>query len=106
MAAAFSTRSWLPDSPYDPTEDALHSLTATAMGFAFAIGVALRLWHRKDDRLARAIDLVAILAAIGIPLAMSSFPIWDGLLQRGMFAIAYFWYGFELLNQGSAKSTE
>jgi hypothetical protein len=98
--AAFSTRSWLPDSPYDPVEDALHSFTATFMGFAFAIGVALRLRHRGASWPGRAVDLIAILAAVAIPLTMGAFPQWDGLLQRGMFAIAYVWYGFELLYQG------
>jgi hypothetical protein len=97
--AAFSTRPWLPGSAYDPVEDALHSFTATAMGFAFAIGAVLRLLHRGHDRCGRVMDLVAIVAAIAIPLAMSAFPEWDGLLQRGMFAIAYIWCGFELLDR-------
>lgn len=97
--AAFSTRPWLPDSAYDPVEDALHSFTATAMGFAFAIGAVLRLLQRRQDRYGRMVDLVAIVASVAIPLAMSALPEWDGLLQRGMFAIAYIWYGFELLDR-------
>ncbi len=99
--AAFSTRPWLPDITYDPIEDALHSFSATSMGFAFAIGVVLRLLHRGHDLSGRVMDLIAIVAAIAIPLAMSAFPEWDGLLQRGMFAIAYIWYGFELLHKGN-----
>ena len=99
--AAFSTRPWLPDITYDPIEDALHSLTATSMGFAFAIGAVLRLLHRGHDLSGRVMDLVAIVAAIAIPLAMSAFPEWDGLLQRGMFALAYIWYGFERLRNGN-----
>ena len=39
--AAFSHRPWLPDVPFDPIEDLLHSATATGMGFAFAVGVVL-----------------------------------------------------------------
>jgi hypothetical protein len=70
------------------------------MGFAFATGAVLRLLHRGRDLSGRAMDLVAIVAAVAIPLAMSAFPEWDGLLQRGMFAIAYVWYGFELLRAG------
>jgi len=50
-------------------------------------------------------DLVAVVAAIAIPLAMSALPEWDGLLQRGMFAIAYMWYGFELLRTGDKSTT-
>ena len=46
----------------------------------------------------RVADLVAVGAAIFVPLAMSFLPDWDGLLQRLMFAVAYLWYGLELLN--------
>lgn len=95
--AAFSTRPWLPGVPYDPVEDALHSFTATAMGFAFAIGVVLRLLRRREGLVSRVFDLVAVGSAIVIPLAMSALPEWQGLLQRGMFVIAYIWYGAESL---------
>jgi len=94
--ASFSVRPWLPEAAYDPVEDALHSFTATAMGFAFAIGVVLRLLHRGHDWSGRGIDLAAVAAAVAIPLSMNALPEWDGLLQRGMFAIAYTWYGIEL----------
>jgi len=87
--------------PYDPIEDALHSFTATAMGFAFALGVVLTYLQRGKDRLGRLIDLIAIIAAVAIPLAMSASPDWEGLFQRVMFAIAYIWYGAELLRQPS-----
>lgn len=97
--AVFSSRPWLPNQAYDPVEDALHSFTATAMGFAFAIGAGIRLWHRGQGRWGRFWDVVAIVASVAIPLAMSALPDWDGLLQRGMFATAYIWYGFELLHQ-------
>lgn len=69
------------------------------MGFAFAIGVGLRLWSRGQERAGWVLDVVAIAASVAIPLAMSALSDWDGLLQRSMFAIAYIWYGFELLNQ-------
>jgi len=97
--AAFSTRPWLPAASYDPVEDLLHSFTATAMGFAFAGGVVLRFMGREHDRPGRLIDVLAVLAAVVIPLAMSALPEWTGLLQRGMFAIAYFWYGSDLLRR-------
>ncbi|MFC2023578.1 DUF998 domain-containing protein [Chloroflexota bacterium] len=98
--AAFSTRPWFPDMTYDRIEDTLHSFAATSMGFAFAMGVLMRFLHRGQDLAGRVMDLIAIGAAVAIPLAMSAFPEWDGLLQRGMFATAYIWYGFELLRQG------
>lgn len=95
--AVFSSKPWLPNLPFDPVEDALHSFTATAMGFAFAIGVGLRLWHREDRRFGQALDVAAIAASVVIPLVMSALPDWDGLLQRCMFATAYLWYTHELL---------
>ena len=96
--AAFSARPWLPNLPYDPVEDWLHSFAATGMGFAFALGVGWRWWQRPWQARMRVADLVAVGASIFIPLAMSFLPDWDGLLQRLMFAVAYLWYGLELLN--------
>jgi hypothetical protein len=95
--SAFSTRPWLPNLPFDPIEDALHSFTASTMGFAFAIGVGVRFWHRKEQGRGRIFDAAAIAASIIIPLAMNALPDWDGLLQRIMFATAYTWYIHELL---------
>ena len=96
-AAVFSSRPWLADLPYDPVEDWLHSFAATAMGFAFALGVGLRWWHRPWDAKKRLADMLAVAASALIPLSMSLLPEWAGLLQRSMFAIAYAWYGLELL---------
>ena len=96
-AAVFSSKPWLPELPFDLVEDGLHSFAATAMGFAFALGVGLRWWHRPWDSKRRLMDLTAVAAAFFIPLAMSALPEWDGLLQRVMFTIAYLWYGLELL---------
>jgi hypothetical protein len=88
MVAAFSSRPWT-TAPYDGTEDFLHSLAATAMGFAFAGGVvAAVVYRRKADIL----DISAVAASVLIPLAMVAFPDADGLFQRVMFAIAYVWY--------------
>ena len=96
--AAFSARPWLPDLPFDPVEDWLHSFAASGMGFAFALGVGLRWWQRPVK--VRFVDLVALAASIFMPLAMSFLPDWAGLFQRLMFTIAYLWYGLELLNFG------
>lgn len=95
--AAFSARPWLADLPYDPVEDWLHSFAATGMGFAFALGVGVRWWHRPWAAKWRIADLVAVAAAVLVPLAMSFLPDWDGLLQRLMFTIAYLWYGLEMI---------
>ena len=104
--AAFSARPWLPDLPFDPVEDWLHSFAATGMGFAFALGVGVRWWQRPRQANQRLADLVAVAASIFIPLAMSFLPDWDGLFQRLMFTIAYLWYGLELLNVGQPAAAE
>ncbi len=97
--AAFSARPWLPDLPFDPVEDWLHSFFATGMGFAFALGVGWRWWQRPWQARMRVVDLAAVGASIFIPLAMSFLPDWDGLLQRLMFTVAYCWFGLELRPQ-------
>lgn len=76
--------------------DALHSITATAMGFAFAFGVAMRLLRRaRRDRTGRTLDVVAVVAAVAIPLVMLKQPALAGAVQRLMFVIAYAWFGRE-----------
>jgi len=94
--ASFSTRPWLPALPYDPVENWLHSFAASGMGFAFALGVGWRWWHRPWQAKRRMVDLLVVGTAVFIPLAMSFLPNWDGLLQRLMFATAYVWYTLEL----------
>jgi hypothetical protein len=96
--AAFSHKPWIAGIPYDPIEDALHSFTATAMGFAFTAALILRLLQRgKHDRLGRILDIVALTAATAIPLLMFSNVMIAGLVQRLMFLISYVWYGTEAL---------
>jgi hypothetical protein len=97
--AAFSTRSWETVATFDPVEDGLHSFTATTMGFAFALGLGLRLHGRGRDRVGQGLDLLGMLAAVAIPLAMGALTDWTGALQRGMFAIAYLWYAREIAVQ-------
>jgi uncharacterized protein DUF998 len=97
-AAAFSTRAWT-GARYDRTEDALHSVSATAMGFAFAAAVVAAAVHR--GRRAGAgqvvVDVLAVAASVAVPLGMSTMPGADGALQRAMFAIAYLWYALAAL---------
>ncbi len=97
--AVFSTRSWLPSLPFDPLEDALHSFTASAMGFAFAAGIGVRFWQRQQSGQwpGRLLDVVAVAVSVIIPLGMMALPNWAGLSQRIMFATAYVWYASELL---------
>jgi hypothetical protein len=88
-----STRPWIAGS-YDRTEDALHSVAATAMGFAFAAGVVAAALHtgRRGRLGGLAVDALAVAASLVVPLAMFAWPTADGALQRIMFAVAYLWY--------------
>ncbi len=96
--AAFSLRSWQAGTPYDRTEDMLHSVLATVMGFAFALGVGAVAW--QDDRRTRrrAFDVFAVTASVVVPIAMTVSSDSAGALQRVMFAVAYLWYGIEALS--------
>ena len=91
--AAYSARSWIPTAAFDSTEDLLHSIFATLMGFAFAFGVAaVALERRRDDGSWRFLDVAAVTASVVLPLGMSIDGSVDGVLQRVMFAIAYLWF--------------
>lgn len=106
-AAAFATRSWVPGMAYDRVEDVLHSVAATAMGFAFAVGVgatALRARSRGCRRF-WLWDAAAVVASGAIPLAMSTLPDLDGALQRVMFVVAYAWYAAEAVRAGFPVAT-
>ena len=94
--AAFSHRPWLAQAPFDAFEDFLHSVTATGMGFAFALGVLFRLLQRSE-RTVRAMlfDCCAIVASVALPLSGEVWPAVAGLAQRLLFVIAYVWYARE-----------
>lgn len=98
-AATFSTRPWTPATPFDRTEDALHSIAATSMGFAFALGVVAVLVFRPraEDASRRLIATTAVVAATALPAAMGLLPAAQGILQRTMFAVAYLWFATEAL---------
>lgn len=98
-AATFSHRPFEQVAAYDATEDLLHSIAATAMGFAFALGV-LAVAARRGGTLSiprRPPDLLALVSSVAIPLGMTAWTGGAGLLQRAMFVVAYVWYGLEAL---------
>lgn len=95
-AAVYSHRPLLEGVPYDQLEDTLHSVAATSMGFAFAIGVLIVGWRRVSGW--KVIDFIAIAAAVAVPLGMMATTEWAGLWQRVMFAIAYIWYILETVD--------
>jgi hypothetical protein len=97
-AGIFSARPWDGHAPFSQLEDLLHSVAATAMGFAFAVGVtvlALQRWRRDGGW--RVVDLTAVTASVALPLAMVGAPDLAGVLQRAMFLVAYVWYGREAI---------
>jgi len=92
----FSARPWEPGLPFSPVEDLLHSVAATSLGFAFAVGVVLVAWrHWRDTGAWRLLDVTAVTASVVLPLAMLGFEPLTGALQRVMFLLAYLWYGRE-----------
>lgn len=94
--AAFSHKPWLPNVPSDAMEDLLHSVTATGMGLAFTVGVALRLIQRRRFRIPGVmLDMLSVIAAILVPLTMLNADGLTGILQRLMFGIGFIWYGRE-----------
>jgi hypothetical protein len=97
-AAAFSAQSWESHVPFDATEDVLHSVAATAMGFAFAFGVVAVAWRSwRDTGRLRWRDAAAVAASAVFPLAVVGFDRYAGLLQRLIFLVAYLWYALEAL---------
>lgn len=97
LAAAFSHRHWVSEVPFDQIEDQLHSVSATLMGFVFSFGVIFCFLRRREDRIGKGLDLIALAAAIFIPLAMLFYDNIDGLIQRVMFGLSYVWYMRETL---------
>jgi hypothetical protein len=98
-AAAFSHRPWMPGANFDRTEDLLHSVAASGMGVAFALGVVgAALSRNRGHPWWRTLDVVAVTASVAIPLGMSVWPGLDGGAQRLMFVIAYVWYAAEAVS--------
>lgn len=96
-AAVFSHRPWEDGVPFDATEDLLHSIAATAMGFAFAFGVVAVALRHGFSRSLRPLDVLTAAAAVILPLGISALPDQVGLLQRLMLLVAYVWYAFQAL---------
>lgn len=96
--AAFSHAPWRTGAEFDAFEDLLHSVFASGMGLAFVLGVLARLFRRGPSALqGRVLDIVAVLLATVVPLALISASSWGGALQRIMFAVGYVWFGRESL---------
>lgn len=90
----YSHRPYLDGVSYDQVENLLHSVAAGAMGLSFVLGVLVVGWRRIPRW--KIIDIVALIAAMGIPVTIVTTNGADGLLHRGIFLVAYVWYGLEL----------
>ena len=93
--AVFAHMPW-EDVQYDEFEDFLHSVASFAVGLTFVVGVIVVSVERPNGALrSRALDAVAIIASVVIPMIMFNATGYAGLVQRMMFAIAYLWYASE-----------
>lgn len=96
-AAIFSQSHWEP-LPFDVLEDFLHSAAAFGVGIGFTLGVlVIRFRRAPHPGWIRLLDLVAVAAALVIPLIMFYVPTVAGAAERLMFIIAYLWYGTEAI---------
>jgi Protein of unknown function (DUF998) len=94
--AAFSTRPWWNDATYVKSEDLLHSVFASTMGFAFIAGTAsVLVAKRLQTHCVALLDLGAAVVTTALSAAMGAFPGIYGALQRVMFLVAYCWYANE-----------
>ncbi|MBI5853485.1 MAG: DUF998 domain-containing protein [Planctomycetes bacterium] len=92
--AVFAHRPWIDGAPVDEFEDLLHSIAASVIGASFCLAVVTAAIRRRR---VPGLDCVAVAASILLPIAMSVWPDRAGLLQRGMFVIAYLWLAREAL---------
>ena len=92
--AAFSAKPWEDNVAFVESEDFLHGVFASVMGFGFVAGVVTLIVVRRNRSIRAAVpDWVALVVTATVPLAMSA-SIW-GVLQRAMFITAAAWYGRE-----------
>jgi hypothetical protein len=99
--AVFSNKPWQP-LPYIEFEDTLHSWASGVVGFGFIAGVLLVMLRRPiSDRAGRLFDWAAILAALGITMAIFTFEDVAGISQRLMFLVAYAWFGSEAVKSAT-----
>lgn len=105
LVAVFSHAPWEPGATVDLTEDRLHSVAASVVGFSFVAGVALTAAlrpraHRTRRRLVA--DGAALAVTGTVPLLMDS-TVW-GVLQRLMFLTAAAWFAGELVSDAQERA--
>jgi hypothetical protein len=94
-AAAWSNASILPGFASDLAEDSVHSVASAFVGtsFAAACTACMLRARRPSDRYLGAIGLAI---AVFIPVTMTAFPEWRGVMQRAMFtfSLIFVWRQF------------
>jgi hypothetical protein len=93
-AAAFSSKPWQADAPYDSTEDLLHSIAASAMGVAFIVGL-ISIGAISATSRDRIIHYAVACLAVGLSIGLLAWEGGQGLLQRLMFLAGYVWFARE-----------
>ena len=104
LVAVFSHKPLDPTLFFDATDDFLHSVFATLMGFAYGIGVAWRM-VRMRQKLDIVFSAIAAMSSIILPLAMWQLPEIAGLLQRLMFFISFVWLVLYLPPRSTSYAT-
>ena len=74
----------------DLTEDTLHSVCASGLGFAFAAATAARLFL-PGGRVTDWLSWAGLVASVALPLAMIQWPEFDGAIQRVLFGLSALW---------------
>ena len=86
--AVWSNASILPAVSSDMREDLIHSVASGIVGTAFALACAARIFAPSGS-MRDVLAWTGLIASMAIPLAMTEFADYRGLLQRAMFAISF-----------------
>lgn len=90
-SAVWSAQPIPPLPPINAVEDQFHSFFSTFVGFGFAATTTAAIFG-PGGRLKDPLSWIGLLASVAIPTLMFAFPLWDGALQRVMFAISFVWF--------------
>jgi hypothetical protein len=95
--AVVSHRPWY-SSRWDPVEDSLHTVAATAVLVAFVVGVvAVAVRRGRSPGPARVLDVVVVAGVVLLTLVALTMPPVEGVAQRLVFAAGYTWYAVEAI---------
>ena len=91
-SAVWSKRPWSDAMAFDAREDRRHSLAAKTAGVAYVVAVLSQLMAQlHTGRELRPLTWLALLTAIACPIVGARVPSINGVAQRMMFGVCYFW---------------